>query len=155
MCFSRIIEEYKSYFKTAPSQSSLVVIQDQSFDDYLLNLGRKFLVRINSQYLAAASFETINGSETIVAWFNNQPFHTAPLAVNLVNNAVVRAALGSDHSIRIINKPVPFTIESQMKMLEAGNNIGFQLASNVGFAMAFVAAFYVLYYVKVCYFNGT
>lgn len=108
------------------------------------------MVRINSQYLAAISFGVVNGTESIIAWFNNQPFHTAALSLNLVNNAVVRAALGSDHSIRVINKPVPFTIHSQMKMLEAGNNIGFQLASNVGSAMAFVTAFYVMYYIKVC-----
>lgn len=33
-------------------------------------------------------------------------------------------------------------------MVQLGTNMGFQLASNVGFAMAFVSAFYILFYVK-------
>lgn len=33
-------------------------------------------------------------------------------------------------------------------MLQAGNNIGFQLAFNIGFATAFVASFYIIFYIK-------
>jgi ATP-binding cassette, subfamily A (ABC1), member 3 len=33
-------------------------------------------------------------------------------------------------------------------MLQAGNNMGFQLSFNVGFAMAFVASFFVIVYIK-------
>lgn len=33
-------------------------------------------------------------------------------------------------------------------MLQAGNNMGFQLSFNCGFALAFVSAFYVLFYIK-------
>lgn len=150
----RIFDEYENFFKKAPSQSSLVVIDD-NFTDYILKLATKYQLRINSQYLAAISFDSVNGTESIIAWFNNQPFHTAPLTLNLVHNAIVRAFLGNDHSIRVINKPIPFTINSRINFLEAGNSLGFQLASNVGFAMAFVAAFYVMFYIKVsfcCYF---
>lgn len=39
-------------------------------------------------------------------------------------------------------------ITFQFDMLQAGNNMGFQLAFNVGFAMAFVAAFYAIFYIK-------
>lgn len=147
----RIFDEYENSFHNAPDQSSLVVI-DENFTDYILNMAEKYQVRINSQYLAAVSMDTVNGTESIIAWFNNQPFHTAPLTLNLVHNAIVRAFLGRDHSIRIINKPIPFTINSRINFLEAGNNLGFQLASNVGFAMAFVAAFYVMFYIKVGFY---
>ena len=33
-------------------------------------------------------------------------------------------------------------------MLQAGNNMGFQLSFNIGFAMAFVASFFVIVYIK-------
>jgi ATP-binding cassette subfamily A (ABC1) protein 3 len=35
-----------------------------------------------------------------------------------------------------------------MMMLQAGNNLGFQLSFNIGFAMAFVASFFVIVYIK-------
>lgn len=117
-------------------------------EHHILQLSKTMLIRINSQYLAAATVGKFD-NDTIIGWFNNQPFHTAPLTLNLIHNAVVRAVLDKEHSIRVINAPLPFTIESRLSLLTAGNNIGFQLATNIGFAMAFVAAFYVMFYVKV------
>lgn len=33
-------------------------------------------------------------------------------------------------------------------MLQAGNNLGFQLAFNIGFACAFLVSFYIIFYIK-------
>jgi ATP-binding cassette, subfamily A (ABC1), member 3 len=44
---------------------------------------------------------------------------------------------------------LPLTLCFQFLFLQAGNNMGFQLAFNTGFAMAFVGALYILFYVKV------
>lgn len=141
---SRIIEEYKGYFKTVPSQSNLVVIPD-AFNDYLLNLGKDSMIEINSRYLAAVSFD----NDGIIGWFNNEPLHTAPLSLNLINNAVVRAALGSDHSIRVINKPLPYPEDSQTSADDTDEVMSSLFGLMVGCAMAFVTAFYVMYYIKV------
>lgn len=121
---------------------------NDDFTHYILGLGEKYQVRINAQYLAAVSMGTSKDANAIVVWYNNQPFHTAPLSLNLVQNAIVRAMVDPECSIEVVNKPVPFTITSRINFLEAGNNIGFQLASNLGFAMAFVAAFYIMFYIK-------
>lgn len=104
------------------------------------------LVRVNSRYLSGA---TIRNSGQIIAHFNNQPMHSAPLSLSLVHNAVIRAHLGIDHSITVFNQPLPYSAHSRMKLLQLGGTMGFQLAVNVGFAMAFVASFYVLSYIKV------
>lgn len=85
----------------------------------------------------------------IIGWFNNQPLHTMPLSINLIHNAMVKSKFGADHSIAVTNKPLPFKVESRIDMLLAGNNIGFQLATNISFGMAFVSAFYVMFYIKV------
>lgn len=120
----------------------------EPMENYFLDIAKTMLVRLNMQYLTGASIGTTS-NDTVIAWFNNQPFHTAPLAVSLAHNAIVRAMLSNEHSIRVTNQPIPFSIDSRLLMLNAGNNIGFQLASNVGFAMAFVGAFYIMFYVKV------
>lgn len=104
------------------------------------------LVRINRQYLVGA---TVSDANTITAWFNNQPFHAAPLSVGLVHNAVIRARLGEGYGIDVVNEPIPYTPDTRMEMIQLGGSMGFQLAINVGFAMAFVGAFYVLAYIRV------
>lgn len=114
-------------------------------EDYFLNLAKTILVRLNSQYLMGA---TITGIDTITAWFNNQPYHAAPLTINAVHNAVIRAHLGSDHTITIVNSPLPYTADTRLEMINIGGTMGFQLAINIGFAMSFVAAFYALSYIK-------
>lgn len=111
-----------------------------------MELARSILVRVNSQYIAGA---TIRNPQQIIAHFNNQPFHAAPLSLSLVHNAVIRTHLGVDHSITVFNQPLPYSADSRMHMLQFGGLMGFQLAVNVGFAMAFVASFYVLSYIKV------
>lgn len=122
----------------------------ENFEQYILRLARSMLVRVNSRYLAGA---TIRDSLRIVAYFNNQPYHAAPLSLSLVHNAVIRTHLGTDHSITVFNKPLEYSTDSRMKLLQLGGSMGFQLAVNVGFAMAFVASFYVLSYVKVGSFD--
>lgn len=78
--------------------------------------------------------------------------HAAPLSINLVHNAMLRSYVGSNYSISVINKPLPFTFESRMLLLGDLNNIGFQLATNMSFAMAFVSALYIMFYIKVTTF---
>lgn len=103
------------------------------------------LVRLNAQYLAGMS---VSNTSDIIAWFNNQPFHTTALSINLIHNAMVKSTLGADYSIEVSNSPLPFRVESTMSLLMAGSNMGFQLATNIGFSMAFVSSFYLMFYIK-------
>lgn len=92
---------------------------------------------------------TIKNDTSIVAWFNNQPFHGAPLSVTLAHNAIVQAKLGAAFGISLKNSPLPYVTRSQIEMLRSGGSFGFKLAISVTFAMAFLAAFYLVPYVKV------
>lgn len=85
----------------------------------------------------------------------HQAFHTAPLSVSLVHNAVIRTHLGVNHGITVFNDPQPYSIESRLNFLQHGGTMGFQIAVNIGFAMAFVASFYVMSYVKVIRSRGS
>ena len=58
----------------------------QSFDEYILELGENQQVLVNSRYMIAATIR----DNSIVAHFNNQPLHTAPLTINMVYNAMAR-----------------------------------------------------------------
>ena len=141
---TKIFEGYRQQFsKLARNQHELQVISGDMIPHYLKK-SKQFLARVNSRYLFGVTIESPN----ITVWYNNQPYHTSPISLSLLHNAVLRAVSERDVSIRVSNNPLPYRSESRMMMLQAGNNLGFQLSFNIGFAMAFVASFFVIVYIK-------
>lgn len=63
-----------------------VTVSNRDFEDEILDQYRTSLSNTNLKYMVGVTF---NNSE-IRAWFNNQGYHTAPLAVNTVNNAILK-----------------------------------------------------------------
>lgn len=141
-----IASQYKMIFDGDHPDRRLS-ITDGGAEEFILDLYKTRLVEVNRQYVVGATIRS--DGERITAWFNNQPYHSAPLSVNMVHNAVVRAKLGELYSISVTNAPMPYTADTRMEMIQLGGSMGFQLAVNVSFAMAFVGAFYVLAYIRV------
>jgi ATP-binding cassette subfamily A (ABC1) protein 3 len=140
----KIFENYRKQFREYKKNTiNLDVITGDMIDHYL-NKSKEYLARVNNRYLYGASI----GQSNITMWFNNQPYHTSAISLGLIHNAILRTVSGRDCSITVANKPLPFRAESRMMMLQAGNNLGFQLSFNVGFAMAFVTSFFVIAYIK-------
>lgn len=110
-----------------------------------LDMAETMLVRLNDRYLAGLS--VVNDTQ-IVAWFNNQPLHTTALSLTLIHNAMIKSQLGTDYSVHVTNFPLPFRIESTLSLLMVAQNLGFQLATNISFSMAFVSSFYIMFYIK-------
>lgn len=92
---------------------------------------------------------TLADDTKAIAWFNNQPYHGAVLSLWLVHEAVLHALLGSEYGIDLTNAPIPYDAETRDDMVQLAGSIGFQLAINTSFAMAFVMSFYVLPYIRV------
>lgn len=84
---AKVSSQYKAIATSYGSDYELELTGSKTFTEYILDLGRQIQVRINSRYLASA---TIRGNNSITAWLNNQPLHTAPLTVNLVHNAIIK-----------------------------------------------------------------
>lgn len=112
---------------------------------HYLDMARTILVKLNFKLVGGIS---LNNDSRIIAWFNDQPFHTSALSLNLLHNAMVKSKLGPEHSIHVINHPLPFQIEASTGLSITLNSIGFELASFLPFVMAFVSSFYVIFYVK-------
>ncbi|XP_018330699.1 ATP-binding cassette sub-family A member 3 [Agrilus planipennis] len=125
----------QKYIETGSGNLSEVILQETASNTAVFR----------RRYIVSASFNTNN---TIVAWFSNIPYHGAPLSLNLVMNSIIKQELGSDYEIRINNYPLPFTIDTRLRQLANGNNMGFQTAFNLGFSMAFVSSFYIMFYVR-------
>lgn len=138
------LEAYRTTFIDPPTQRTLQELpMGTTIPSYINGLSNQELITHNARTLAGV---TIRNDEA-VAWFNNQPYHTIPLSVNLAYNALL-SVICPTCSISVTNHPLPFTLQSRLDMLQAGNNMGFQLASNIGFSMSFVAAFYIIFYIR-------
>lgn len=102
---------------------------------------------VKSLYIVGAS---ITNYTNITAWYNNEPYHSPPLSINLVHNAVLKSHLGSEYSIQVINEPLPYSTKSRLEMLDNGETTGFQFAGSITTAMIIVSAIYILPHIKVC-----
>lgn len=112
--------------------------------EHFLRLGSRIRVRTNTRNLLGLSFD----NNTFFAWFNGHPFHTSPLSLNLLHNAILRVKYGEDYSIRVSNWPTPFRPESKALLTMTGDDMGSQLATNLSFVMAFTSALYVMFYIQ-------
>ncbi|XP_040176029.1 ATP-binding cassette sub-family A member 3-like [Anopheles arabiensis] len=134
------VEAFQNMFT---GRGELVTI-DEDMTEYIVRKSIEDIAAVNTRYFVGA---TIRSGAPYVGWFNNKAFHTAPLALNLVYSAILQAQC-TECQLHVINKPLPYRLDTQLKKLNTGLNAGFQLAFNTGFAMAFVAALYIMFYIK-------
>lgn len=133
------VQEYK--------QASVEIkVTQLDFEDFVENNYAHNAFLANNHYFFGA---TLRSPDNMTAWFNNQPYHAAPLSVRMLFDAILRKECGADWSMDIVNAPRPYTAAERTSMTQFGGDMGFQLALNMDMAMAFVAAFYVLTYIKV------
>lgn len=138
----------------AHSQNTKVVTTAEDLDSFLINTAKQSLSTFNYQYLAAAS--ALTGGK-IVAWFNNQFYHTAPLALNLVHNAIVRAVINPAYSIHIANAPFDYLVQPNGTNVDDSKVSLFSASFTfaIGIAMPMVSASYIMFYIQVNRFHNT
>ncbi|XP_038108176.1 ATP-binding cassette sub-family A member 3 [Culex quinquefasciatus] len=139
---SDIISGYRTIFDGLDDRHRLKVIYTD-MEEELLYLSTVNIGRINREFMIGATVTDTN--QTV--WFNPLGFHTAPLGINYLYNAMLKSLCPSCR-INVINKPIPFRPNTRFIQLQSGNNLGFQLSFNSGFAMSFVAALYIMFYIK-------
>ncbi|XP_055602215.1 phospholipid-transporting ATPase ABCA1-like [Uranotaenia lowii] len=134
---------YRSQFTNLSQVYELVVIHEP-MNDFILRKSKESIAIVNTRYWVGA---TVTSSFGGTAWFNNKGYHTIPLALNLLMNAFWKVSC-SECEILVTNKPLPFRLGTRFEQLEVGANVGFQFAFNTGFAMAFVGALYIMFYIR-------
>ncbi|XP_055596271.1 phospholipid-transporting ATPase ABCA3-like [Uranotaenia lowii] len=142
--FAPVSRSYIDIVTEASPPNKLAVIPE-SFTNYILEKSMENIKQVDNKYMIGA---TLDESElNYTAWFNNKAYHTAPLSLNTIYNAILRTFC-DNCTLDIMNKPLPYSSRVRFLRLQAGSNLGFQLAFNTGFAMAFVGAMYVMFYIK-------
>lgn len=85
-------------------------IGNKNVSAYIVNKTSQITSAVRERYILASDFN--NGS--IMIFFNNQPYHSPPLALSMGVNGVMRSKLNSSYSIHVSNYPLPFTINSKV-----------------------------------------
>lgn len=81
------ITNYLDFMKDLPDEHTIRETADGlSMEDTILNEYRASMSNVNLNYMVGTTFK----DNSIIAWFNNQAFHTVPLTVNLINNVFLR-----------------------------------------------------------------
>nr|XP_029724371.1 ATP-binding cassette sub-family A member 3-like isoform X2 [Aedes albopictus] len=139
-----ITKSYAELFIELAPTNKLVTISGP-FSEYILNKSTENIKAVDNTFMVGATVDETESNFT--AWFNNKAYHTAPLSLNLIYNAMLRTFC-TNCSLEVINKPLPYSSRIRFLRLQASSNMGFQLAFNTGFAMAFVGAMYIMFYIK-------
>lgn len=110
------------------------------------------LAIVNFQYIIgleerppSVSTTSQNNKTDLIAYFNNQPFHAPPLALNFMTNAFLRLA---GYSVEVTNHPFPYSRLDSLKEQGGILTIGFQVGYNCAMAMGFLAAYFVLFPIR-------
>ena len=136
------VDNYEGLFEDPSSQNGNLQKTD-SIRDYILGLSMSELVDFNYRCLAGVTVD----NENITAWFNNQPYHTIPLTINMVFNALLRRSCGNC-SIQVTNAPLPFTMENRLLLIKSDVDVASEILEDFELVMFTVPAFYVIFYIR-------
>lgn len=143
---SAMCSSYKKYFRQMHKVTELLDA-NSSFIEVLLRKQELNLPAFNSKYIVGMNEETFgNGSRVLTGYFNNQPLHTLPLALNTLTNALL-TRLESNHTVHVTNHPLPYT---NLDTQDTGTywTVGFHVGYNTAFALTFVIAVFATFLVK-------
>lgn len=142
----RIFDKYKEMFKNQTTATELDVVKDLWIEDYYLEKAKKNFSQVYTWYLAGMSMGNLSG---IHAWFSFKKIDPSAVSLNLVHNALVRAKLGDDHSIKVFDFPLPIRDYTRGDHHRFQNIMGIEpwviVLSN---AYSIASAFYIIFYIR-------
>ncbi|KAI4463143.1 atp-binding cassette transporter subfamily a abca [Holotrichia oblita] len=132
---------YKNYKEILQNENRKIVDRgNEDMNDYLLKKTSESMDQVRTRFIIGAAFF---GNNTIVAWFNDQPYHSPPLALQYVYNSILKEKVGPDYNIEFGNYPFRETTQDA--------NIGLAFLYNVmtiSMFITFVVPYYTLFCVK-------
>lgn len=85
-------------------------IGNENMSEYMIQKTIEETSTVRQRYILGTTFD----NSSIKAWFNNEPYHSPPLALSMAIGSAVRTSLNSSYNIKLTNYPLPFTINSRV-----------------------------------------
>ncbi|KAF2894183.1 hypothetical protein ILUMI_11990 [Ignelater luminosus] len=137
----------EEYINDLTSQSKkLLNWQQKNYIEQILAEMKEDLSTVRMRYIAGASFQEDNN--TIIAFFNAEPYHSRPLSLQMAINSVLKKEVSKEHTLQFTHHPLPFSSRSKLQKLESAASNEFIITMNLSFALSLVSAFYVMFYIR-------
>ncbi|KAG1683894.1 ATP-binding cassette sub-family A member 17 [Nymphon striatum] len=147
----RIFDIYKDQFASSYHDTfvKVDVATEDDFIKYLADVGNEDLSKYTLNWIIGAIFRQNDKEKMeICAFFNNQPYHAAPISLSLAQSALLNYYVGPDYRFTVTNHPLPRTNDIKAMQESFLDHDGFQVAENLSFGLAFLASSFIVYLVK-------
>ncbi|KAG1652005.1 ATP-binding cassette sub-family A member 3 [Nymphon striatum] len=135
---SNLFQIYKSQFPSSSDNEFVDVSAktDANFNKYLSDVGAKDISRFSLHWVIGATFsENKTDNVQVTAFFNNQPYHAAPISLSMAQSAILKSYVSSDYQ---------FTALQEASL----GRDGYQVAQNLMFGVAFLSASFIVFLIK-------
>jgi ATP-binding cassette subfamily A (ABC1) protein 3 len=121
-----------------------------SIQDFISCLGSLSLNYIVDDYIVATDFNEFEKQNvSFVGYFNNQPYHVPPMALNFISNTLLKYYTNStSNNIFVINHPLPRDLNEQLSDLTLKDMTGFNVATGLTFGFAFLISSFIIFLIK-------
>lgn len=130
--------EYKASYENILHENDGEIIYTDNIPEKVFNSMKDERPFVLYHYVVGASFlET-----KMIGWYSNFPYHSAPLALNLLINAAIRKYLSSDYSIAITNHPL------RMTKLQQALRADITVYDALQYVMAVFSAMFIIFVIR-------
>lgn len=131
----------KSIYRRITNQYQTIVIDTKDVSAAIFAHTNAFRIKVLHRYPVGASFFQNN---TVIAWYNSFPHHSAPLALNLIMNTVSQSQW-YDRKIIIYNHPLPLT--KMQSLLRAETSVD----ESLQYLMAIISSTFIIFIIREAY----
>jgi len=153
---ANLTTSYEQQFRSGSADEFSELGANRTMEEDFIDRAQHDLPGVNLHRLVGVTFSGLDpspktGKERVkaTAWFNGQSYHTPPLSLNLIHNALLAHYTGdADFRLTVTNHPLPFTEFDKLNQGSSGSLVGFQVGFNLAFGMAFLSASFVIFLVR-------
>ena len=142
-----------------------VDLRNQTMIEYYIERATKALPGVSLHMLTGVTLKSLPSRRKhqpdkvlVTGWFNNQAYHTAPLSLNLIHNALLMQRTNNNsYRLTITNHPLPFDLFMRVEAAnskDGDGSIGFKIGNTLVLGMSFLAASFVIFlgsFILFCY----
>ncbi|XP_043856125.1 phospholipid-transporting ATPase ABCA3-like [Dromiciops gliroides] len=116
-------------------------------EDFLLLKAVEECDTFDEQFIMAMSLQDVENQTVITTLFNNQAYHSAPMALSMVDNILYKWFFGSGASITVTNNPQPRKLRRTSQTAEEQGEKGFKgylISISLIFGMSFMVSSFAI-----------
>ncbi|XP_046358771.2 phospholipid-transporting ATPase ABCA3-like [Haliotis rufescens] len=143
----QLAQAYRDQFAGTKNKPEVIDLSTYNVTSYFLSRANELSIgAYNKKMIIGAQFKS---SKEVMSIFNGQPYHSQPIALSFMMNAILKHFTSQDHSITTINNPIPLeAADNSIQTISSVSALGFSVAYCIVFGMAFLASSFVYFLIK-------